>query len=315
MTFLGVKIDSPQRMTLSSVQRGRIEKPMRVLLYGPEKLGKTTFAAGAPSPIFLATEDGTTQVDVERFPRPGSWFDVVDALKALTNEKHEYKTLVIDTVDWLEPLIWAQVCAEHKDTPKSIDDIGFGRGYESALVVWRALLFELEVLWKRGMHIVLLAHSWIKPFKDPESDGFDRYELKLHKKAAALLKEWCDAVLFGQYEVAAYKDEKTKRVRGIGTGVRVLRTQHTAAYDAGNRYSLPDSLPLSWEDFAAAVKARAPADPEQLRVSITEAITKATAEDATKAKAALERAGNDAVKLAQLNNWITARATLSDKKE
>jgi hypothetical protein len=293
-------------MTLASVRGGKITAPLRVLLYGVEGVGKSTFAAGAPAPIFLGPEDGTHHLDVQRFPPPESWEEVVEAVRVLTSDPHDFRSLVIDTVDWLEPLVWQQVC--DGANVESIEDFGYGKGYVKALDTWRVLLAALERLRAaRKLHVVLLAHSQIKTFKNPEGEDFDRYTMKLHDKAGGLLKEWSDCVLFANHEEFAQKDSKTKRVRGISTGVRLIYTQRHAAYDAKNRYDLPESLPLAWEDFAAAVEKREPSDPAKLRVAIEEKIKLLTTPLAKEAANALGRAGVDAVKLAHLHNWCIAK--------
>jgi len=255
-------VAAPPRMSLTKVVSGRIAKPVRVLVWGTEGIGKSTFGASAPSPIFLGAEDGTSELDVARFPEPSTWQDAHDAIAELTNVQHEYKTLVIDTLDWLEPLCWRAVCAKGDRGKRvdSIEELPYGRGYTAALDEWRRLLSAVERLRSsRGMHVVLLAHAWIKPFKNPDGDDFDRYELKLHAKAGGLLKEWCDAVLFANYETLTR--EANGRSKGVSTGARVLHTQRRAAYDSKNRYDLPETLPLDWHAFIEAVAAHRPADP------------------------------------------------------
>lgn len=257
----------PSRMTLGAVTRGRVEKPIRVLVYGTEGIGKSTFGADAPSPIFLASEDGTAHLDVARFPEPQSWSDALDAVRVLATEPHDYRTLVIDTLDWLEPLCWAHVCAVAKKP--DIEAFGFGKGYVAALDEWRLLLSRLDALRERtGMHVVLLAHSVVRTFKNPDADvgDFDRYELKLNAKAGGLLKEWADAVLFAQHETCSR--EVNGKTRGVSTGARLVHTERRAAFDAKNRYGLPESFPLSWADFAEGVAAHKPADAKLLRAEI-----------------------------------------------
>jgi len=297
-------------MTLAAVTRGRIERPMRVLLFGTEGLGKSTFASHAPSPIFLASEDGTSQLDVARFPEPKSWRDAMDAIHALTIDEHEYKTLVIDTLDWLEPLCWAAVCEKPDEKGKRRDNIeafGFGKGYVAALDEWRLLLARIERMrLARNMHVVMLAHSWVKAFKNPEDDDYDRYEMKLNNKASGLLKEWCDVVLFGAYETFAATDKATKRTRGVSTGARVVHTQRTAAWDAKNRYDLPPTIPLDWQAFSDAVAAHKPADPSKLRERIARLLEGAGDELRARVNAAVEKAADDAARLARIADKLTA---------
>lgn len=297
---------APSKMTLDRLVTGKKQKPIRVLLFGVEGIGKSTFGANAPRPIFLCAEDGTDQLDVTRFPTPESWQDVRDAIHTLATSEHDRKTLVIDTLDWMEPLLWAHICK--RDSQPNIEAYGYGKGYQAALDEWRDFLAALERLrLAKQMHIVLLAHSWVKNWKNPEGDDFDRYELKLNAKAAGLIKENVDAVLFANHETFASKDAKTKRVRGVSTGARLIYTNRTAAYDAKNRYGLPDSMPLDWAEFQKHVEASTPADPTRLVEAITKNAARLDDADAKSALSAIGRANGDGSKLAQLNTWVNAK--------
>lgn len=304
----------PSRMSLGALVKGKLQQPTRVVLFGVEGIGKSTFGADAPSPIFLGAEDGTSQLDVTRFPAPESWPEVLEAVRTLATDAHEFKTLVVDTLDWAEPLLWRYICERDttvKTPLKSVEDYGYGKGYQAALDEWRVLLAALEKLRQRGMHVLLIAHSWIKPFKNPEGDDFDRYEMKLHNKASGLVKEWADCVLFANFEVLTHTD-KNKRVRGVDTDARVLHTQRRAAYDAKNRYGLPETLPLSWPEFQASMERGQVAAPSVLRTEIGRNATMLSAEDQKKTLASLERVGEDAAKLAQLLNWVTAKVAAKE---
>lgn len=251
----------PSRMALSAVKRGRVEAPHRILMYGPEGIGKSSFGAGAPAPIFLPLEDGTNHLDVARLPKAESWREAREGVRLLINEKHDYKTLVVDTLDALEALLWRHMCERDKFTDdkakkplKDVEDYGFGKGYNKALEDWRAWLKDLETLSLKGLHVVQLVHSQVKNFKNPAGEDYERYELALNAKAAGLLKGWSDTVLFANYETFAKKDDRTKRVKAFDSGARLLFTERRAAYDAKHRGSLPESLPLSWADFEAESK-------------------------------------------------------------
>lgn len=299
-------VAKPSRMTLSSVVKGKQQQPLRVVLYGVEGIGKSTFGANAPAPIFLGSEDGTSQLDVTRFPQPETWQEVLDAIRVLEVDQHEYQTLVIDTLDWAEPLLWSHICK--RDNQKTIEDYGYGKGYVAALDEWRVFLAALErVRRARSMHLVLVAHSWIKPFKNPEGEDFDRYEMKLHNKAAGLIKEWSDAVLFANFETMAHKDSKTKRVRGVSTGARLVYTERTAAYDAKNRYDLPSSMPLDWAEFFTSVQSHKPADPKALIEEIERKAKQLGGALETAVLTGITRAAGDASKLAQLNSYANAK--------
>jgi hypothetical protein len=298
-------------MTLGKVVKGRIAQPLRLVLYGPPGIGKSTFAGNAPSPIFIGAEKGTAQLDVERFPQPAAWPEVIEALTALGTQDHGYKTVVIDTVDWMEPMIHASVIAEEskgKSEAKQITDIdsmGYGRGYNLAMTQWRKLLTYLERLSDvRGMNVILLAHSQIKSFKNPEGEDFDRYEMKLHHKASGLLQEWADEVLFCNYET--YAVETKGRVRGVSSGTRIIHTVRTAAFDAKNRHDLPETLPLSWADYAAAVDEGAPAIVADLKSAIVELLNGADTELKTKVDESVIKAGDNSATLTKILNRLRA---------
>lgn len=303
---------APKRMTLSAVVRGRLKKPSRTIIYGPEGVGKSTFGADAPAPIFIGAEDGTAQLDVARFPEPKTWQDILDAVDELRLADHKYETAVVDTLDWAEPLCWDFVCARAKKP--DIESFGYGKGYVAALDEWRVLLARLDALRAaKGMNIILVAHSWIKPFKNPAGDDFDRYELKLHNKAAGLVKEWSDAVLFAAYETLT--SDTNGRAKGVSTGARLIHTQRTAAWDAKNRYGLPETIPLSWGDFVEAVRAGSPAEPAKLRELIEAVVATLGEKNASDAKKALERAGDDGTKLAQLLDWARGRKVIEEREQ
>lgn len=298
----------PKRMTLAAVTRGKQEQPVRVVMHGIDGVGKTTFAANAPKPIFIGAERGTSQQDVARFPVPERWQDIRDAVRTLTDDEHDFKTLALDSLDWAEPLLFRDVCIRAKAS--TIEEVGggWGKGYTAALDDWRILLSEIERLQaKRGMHVVFIAHSLVKSFKNPAGEDYDRYQIKVNDKAAGLIREWADDVLFANYEVIAAKDERTKRVRGVDTGARIIHTVYSAAWDAKNRHSLEPSLPLSWDDYFAGVKANQSATPDELRKRIAALVSQLAVDEQTKAAEAEKRAGDDAAKLSQLVNWINAR--------
>jgi len=275
-----------------------------VVLYGPEGIGKSTFGAGAPNPIFLGTEDGTAQLDVASFPSPSKFADVLEAVASLANEEHEFKTLVLDTLDWLEPLIHAHVCKTNGKN--SIEAFGYGKGYVLALDEWRKLLAAVGELRAKGMNVVMLAHSRVKGYHNPAGDDYDRYTMKLHEKAEQLVKEWADAVLFATYKVVTHEDERGK-VKAFGDGSRVAYTEHRPAWDAKNRYGLPFEIPLEWSEFEAAAREKSPKSVEALKERFTNLVATASTDLASKAQKNLEKVGNDARKLTQLINWLTAK--------
>lgn len=311
-TVTPISTPPPSRMTLGSLIKGKLSQPLKIVLYGVEGIGKSTFGASSPNPVFLGAEDGTAHLDVARFPKPESLADVYDAIRELTVHEHDFKTLVVDTLDWLEPIIWAHLC--QRDQKKDIEEYGFGKGYTAAIDEWRKVLAALERLrFAKKMHVILLAHSWVKPFKNPTGDDYDRYELKLNAKASGLLKEWADDVLFAKHEEYAKKDERTKRVRGVSTGARLIYTQRTAAWDAKNRHSLPEELPLAWEEYINAVDAAQVAEPLDLRSEIQRKAKELGGDVEKRVTELLQKAGSDAEKLAILNNNVNAK--LAERQE
>jgi hypothetical protein len=290
------------RMTLAAVHSGVHVGPLRVLLYGPEGIGKTTFAAGAPAPVFIGAEDGFGLLDVHRFPEPHAWGEVFEALRVLEQEKHAFKTLVLDTVDWLEPLCWAHVCRQGGKL--SIEDFGYGKGYVAALEQWRALLGAIERLRRaKGMHIVCLAHAKIATFNNPDGDNYNHYTLKCHEKAAGLLREWCDVVLFANHRVIVDKVDKDKG-KAIGVPERVVYTRRGATFEAKNRFNLPASLPLGWEPFARL--ALNPRTAPQLLAEIRELAARAPADVGKKAIAFAEVNATNVSLLAQAADRLRA---------
>ena len=254
---------------LSTIHRGFRLMPPRLVIYGTEGIGKSTTAAQAPKPVFIPTEDGLSQIDCASFPLARSYREVIDALAALYQEEHDYQTVVLDSLDWLERLIWDEVCRQHD--VKSIEkaDGGYAKGYTHALTQWREVLSGLDGLRNdRRMAVILLAHAKVEKFEDPESSAYDRYSPRLHKHAAALVTEWCDAVLFATRKFRTEsEDAGFNRTRSIavalGTdgGERVLKCVGGPSCVAKNRYSLPVELPLSWAAVESAIAGR-PGDAE-----------------------------------------------------
>ncbi len=230
------------------IQKGIQNKPPRLILHGPHGIGKSTFGAQAPNPIFIPTEDGLTNIDVDRFPQPSTLADVWEYIGLLLNESHDYQTVVIDTADWFETLVFKSVCADAKVS--SIEKIGYSKGYIHALSYWDQLIRGMERLRdEKGMITLLLAHNEIKPFSPPDNDPYDRWQIKLHKTAAAKVEEWADAVLMANFKVFVKKSEK----RAVG-GERVIYTQPTPAWRAKNRYNLPEEIDFDFNALIGGIK-------------------------------------------------------------
>lgn len=234
--------------------------PQKVVIYGTPGIGKTTFAATFPDPILLRTEDGAAALDVPTFPRMAkSLADVTAALKSLFTTQHEFKTLVLDSLDWLEPLMFSDVCkAEGKE---NIEDFGYGKGYIKVDDEWRRLQSRLERLRaERGMNIVAIAHAVPVTVDLPDLDPYQRYSLKLHKRGAALWMEWADMILFVNYKAHIVKDSDSKSAKGKakGSGERVIFTQERPAYQAKSRWPLDEEIRIgndpTWSAFHENLK-------------------------------------------------------------
>jgi hypothetical protein len=240
----------------STIHRGPLARAQKTVIYGPEGIGKTTLAAQFPSPVFLDTEGGTHHLDVARFPAPKTWEDVTKTITALATESHEFKTLVIDTADWLEKLLSEDVCRRANKT--SIEEFGYGKGYVVLAEEVTKFLASLNALLARGMHVVLLAHCRIAKFEQPDAAGaYDRYELKLTKQVAPLVKEWCDMLLFANYFTKVAENDSGRK-RGVGGRERKLYTTHTAAWDAKNRHAFDEMLNFDFAAISSAFGAIAP---------------------------------------------------------
>jgi hypothetical protein len=247
--------------TLTTVQRGRTPKPPRILAYGTEGIGKSTFASQAPKPIFVQTEDGLDEIDCDKFPLATSYDDVLAALTELRTQQHDYETVVVDSLDWLERLVWDKLCTQYNVTSIEKVDGGYSKGYTHALSFWREIIDHLNALRnQRGMVVLLIAHSKVERFEDPESSPYDRYSPRLHKHAAALVSEWSDAVLFAtrkmrtQSEDAGFNRKRTiAHAIGKDGGERILRCVGGPSCVAKNRYGITGELPLSWAAFVNAM--------------------------------------------------------------
>ena len=236
---------------LKSISRTRRLEAPKILLAGEPKIGKSTFAACVPNAIGILTEDGLAGVDAQAFPLAQSLSDVYTAIGTLLSEPHDFQTVFIDSLDWLEPLVHQHVAKANGW--KDIEAPGYGKGYLAAAAEWKNLLDGLEALRReRGMGVVLICHVKQKRIESPTHEGYDAWVLKLHDRAAALVSEWADIVGFAAHRIAIKTTEAgfgQKENKAKSLGERVLHMDPHPAYPSGSRFGLHD-CPLSWSAFA-----------------------------------------------------------------
>lgn len=255
-----------------SFSRGVVAEPPRIVIHGAPGIGKSTLAASAPNPVFIDLEHGTLQLDVARVDGIDTWEHLIAAVHALATQPHDFKTLVIDTLDRAEWLCWQHLCARARVA--NIEAVGkYGRGYTAAYEEFRVLARALDTLrTKRGMGVIVVAHSKIENAPNAAGDEHQRWTLKVHKQVAGLFYEGFDAVLFARLETFTTKSESGK-VKGHGDA-RVLETQEAPAWLAKNRYGLPARIPLSWEDLNAGLSRGAAEMVASLRTEIDAALVR-----------------------------------------
>lgn len=229
--------------------RGKIKKAKKVVVYGPEGIGKSTFASKFPDPLFIDTEGSTNDMDVARLPRPTSWTMLFEEIDYIKKTPGVCKTLVIDTIDWAEQLCVDHICAKHNKS--GIEDFGYGNGYVYTKEEFGRFLNRLTDVIEAGVNVVLTAHAQLRKFEQPDEMGtYDRWELKLGKKTQSqtspLVKEWADMLLFCNYKTHTVAvDDKGKKHKAMG-GKRVMYTSHHPCWDAKNRYGLPEECEFDY---------------------------------------------------------------------
>ena len=289
---------SPPKPTsrLGSVKRGQIRSSLRYLFYGVEGVGKTTLVADAPRPLLLDIEGGADNLARYQFRDavgghvPQSYEDVVAAIDDLiATPGHGFESLGIDTVDALESLIQRYLCEQHKKS--GIEDFGFGKGYKATVEELRRFLSKLDAVRAQGVQIILIGHSFVSTFKNPEGEDFDRYQLHVHKDFGGQTKEWCDVVGFIRFEGGAAKltgdESRSKRARGWGTNRRLVQLAREAAWDAKCRLSMPAEIDLDvahpWHPFALAAMGARNADTRTLTEAVLVELDRIGADEFTTA--------------------------------
>lgn len=255
------------------ITSGKVIRPQKVVIYGPEGIGKSSLAARFPNPLFIDTEGGTAQLDVRRIEKPASFDELVSIVKEVAANPTICMTLILDTADWAEQFCIVDLCAKYKKN--GIEDFGYGKGYTYLAEEYSRLLNALDMVIAAGINVVITAHAKMRKFEQPDEMGaYDRWEMKLSKQVAPLLKEWCDLLLFCNYKtfvVTAQND--TKKVQG---GKRVMYTSHHPCWDAKNRHGLPEEMELDYSNIAHIFGSAAPTatpTPAPVTNDVTDSVT------------------------------------------
>jgi hypothetical protein len=254
------------------ISRGKIARAQKVVVYGPEGIGKSTFASHFPNPVFSDTEGSTMHMDVARTPKPSSWTMLLEQVRYFKANPHLLGTLVIDTTDWAEQLCMVEICA--KAQKSGIEDFGYGKGYVFLAEEFGRLLNLLEELVELGVNIVLTAHAQMRKFEQPDEMGsYDRWEMKLQKKTAPLVKEWADMVLFANFKTYVVNVDSQGTAKGKNKaqgGKRVMYTTHHSCWDAKNRHDLKEELPFDFNEIKHCIPVRDAATPSPTKPVTTE---------------------------------------------
>lgn len=311
-TITAVPTATRKKFSLDDMTSGVLVKPRRIFGFGGEKVGKSSWASGAPGAVFLGADTGTAHLNVRRLPVPETWDELFEVL-ALVETDPTQNTIVIDPANWLEDLAWARVVGgpNGRVTESTRDQLekhggGFMKGYDAAAGHWKALLSTLEKRhYDKGRNVVFMAHADVKSFKDPTGSEYMRYTPALHHKVAGMIKQWVDDVLFFRHEVLA-KVEGAKTI-AVATGDRIIHTEWSKAWDAGNRASLPAELPMAWSDYWDAVQAGMNRMPK-LQDQIAQLIKDIDDLEVTKyANAMVAEAKDDATRLTEIVGRLQAK--------
>lgn len=257
-------------ISMESLKKVSATQPPRIAIYGPPGVGKTTLASEFPNPVFLQVEDGTPAgLELDSFGKLNTFGEVMDALTALYVEEHDFSTVVLDSASELQRLIFEETCARGVDgnSKTHIEDFGYGKGYKYAGSIFEEVIDGLNALrTEKGMTVVVLAHSAVQRFDDPETVSYDRYEIDMQDRLLLPFEQEMDAILLLKQTVQVKSEDKgfnKKRVHAEGGGSPVIHAVGKPAYTAKNRYNIPSLIPYVKGKGYSALAKYLPAQPEQ----------------------------------------------------
>jgi len=236
-----------------NIIKGKRPRPRKILLYGQHGVGKSTWANQAPKPVFVDVEGGLDDLDCERTPRMHDWGSLYSTCLQLAEGQNDFKTICVDTLDWAEKLIHADICQQAGVNAISDGKLSFGKGHDRATVEMGKLLRVFDGAIANGRGVILLAHAKVERVEDPETQSYSRHLIDVHKSISGMVAEWADEVLFACFRVFTSKEEMgygKERNIGIGGKERYIRTTNSASAEAKNRLNLPDELEMNWNAYA-----------------------------------------------------------------
>ena len=249
-----------------NITRGRKPGAKKVVIYGPEGIGKSTFASRFPDALFSDTEDSTKDMDVSRFDKPSSWEMLKSQVRYVIDHPEVCRTYVLDTADWAEQIEISDLLSATQRT--GIEDFGYGKGYTYSAERFGELLNLMTEVTEKGINVVVTAHAQLRKIELPEEMGaYDHWEMKTSKKVAPMIREWADLVLFANYKINVVNVDNQGATKGKNKaqgGRRVMYTTHTPFWDAKNRYDLPEELPLDYEAIRHVIEDVAVKQPEPI---------------------------------------------------
>lgn len=293
---------------LSAAQSGVKEESQFYVIYGVPKVGKTTFAANWPNAIFFDLEDGSKGLPVTRLGSSDlpTWKSIEAATDELLEGKHQYKTLVIDSITKLEGMIHAHLCLEDKVDSIEKYDSGFGKGFTKSREIMFSYIGKLKTLQtKLGMEIILIGHCHIKSFTDPlVNQTYDRYVIQAHEKFTQIITANADNVLFVKHQVNTAVDKRTKKTKAFSDGTRVIHTEWSVSAEAGNRLGLPSELPLDYQAFREALSNTKPKSSDELVNEIKTLMSEVDQDTKSTIEVKLQEASNDPVRLMRIKKKV-----------